>query len=245
MPSPGRFKGGALGAGAQANGNNSGIAGVAGRNFKMVAGVLRNFNDGQGWRLITDPETPKHSSLNVASVSSDGSVITVNFPGIAATKVISFIAAPDETLAAAGFSCGASVTESAAAITLKKQKNVSDYVSYDGANWGSTNNVFTNGGFAAGILLLTHPAVRVDNLGHVCNLTGRAGAFVPQVGGSVNATETRISFYDWAGAIQTVANAGMKVFVDRGLADVTESPAGVHVGIYPSSNIWFQGVFEV
>jgi len=222
----------------------AGIGAASGRSFKMVAGVLRNFNDGQGWRLISEPEVAKHSSLNVTSVSSDATGITVNYSALAATKAISFLVTPDETLAAAGFFCGASVTETSAVITLKRQKAVSDYVSFDGTNWVSTNGVYTPGGFNSGVLLLTHPAVRVDNLGHVCNITGRAGAFVPQVGGSVNATETRVSFYDWAGVLQNAPNVGMKLFVDRGTSDVIESPAAVHVGNYPFSNLWFQGVFE-
>ena len=76
------------------------------KDVRIVSGVLRN--SGEGWQLIEDRS---HSSLNCNSVYSVDSAgfITVDYSGINAKSVISFIAVPDESFAKDGYSCGASV----------------------------------------------------------------------------------------------------------------------------------------
>ena len=77
-----------------------------------VAAVLRN--DGAGWFALEDEA---HAPLNVKAVYNDASSITVEF-AVAGTKVRSLIVAPDDTLASAGFSVGASVGLTSAKIDL-------------------------------------------------------------------------------------------------------------------------------
>lgn len=72
----------------------------------IVAGVLRNTGD--GWKLIEDKS---HSSLNCNSVYiiDSAEFVTVDYSGIDAKSVISFVVTPDETFTEQGYSCGASV----------------------------------------------------------------------------------------------------------------------------------------
>lgn len=217
------------------------VATQGNKRIKLVAGVIRNLNDGNGWQLITNAT---HSSVNVDSVSNDTSNITVNFGGITAAKVVSFVAAPDETLARAGFFMGSSVGVGSANIQLKQRKFVSDYVSYSGSAWSSTNGVFTGFAWAAGTLTLTHESVETSTAGIDCSVTPRDGVLMP-VAGSATATATQVKWLDWAGALQTTESTNMKAYVSRGFASAAANPNNVHEGTFPSSNIWFMGEFEL
>lgn len=212
-----------------------------GKRVKIVAGVIRNLNDGNGWQLILNST---HGSINVDSVSNDNSTITINFGGIDAEKVETFLVGTDETLARAGFFLGASVGVGSANIQMKQRKLVSDYVSYNGSAWSSTNGVFTNFAWAAGTLTLTHENVETSTAGIDCNVTPRDGVLMP-VAGSATATATQVKWLDWAGALQTTENANMKAYVSRGFASSAANPNNVHEGTFPSSNIWFMGAFEL
>ena len=76
-----------------------------------VAGVIRN--TGAGWYTLTGSN---HTPLNICGVSNNASNITVTFCDVM-DEVHTFLCAPDETYAA--YSCGASVSTSAAKITVK------------------------------------------------------------------------------------------------------------------------------
>lgn len=78
----------------------------------IVAAVLRN--EGSGWYALADTD---HTPSNVASVTTSLSGIAVRFVKPVA-KVRTFIVAPDEALAPAGVSAGASVSMQTATITL-------------------------------------------------------------------------------------------------------------------------------
>lgn len=69
----------------------------------VIAGAIRN--DGEGWRVIHDED---HAPINIASVETTQQAIRVHF-AIKGKTIRSFIATPDETLARAGFTIGASV----------------------------------------------------------------------------------------------------------------------------------------
>lgn len=225
------------------------IAAGNGKKYEIVAGVIRNSNDGNGWVLITEPAVLKHSSLNVDSVSNDDSVITINYAGMGAKKTVSFLCGPDDTFQRAGLFVGASVTEANATIACHFQKKkVCDYISYNGSAWVSQAGVVTNFAFNAGVLTLTHPKTRLDSLGYDCQVTARGTAYACQAG-SISQTTTDITWTDWAGALITAPNTNMKAFFSRGEAswDVTvnENPNVLHTANYPGSNIWFIGIFEV
>ena len=76
----------------------------------IVAGVLRN--DGEGWYAIDDGD---HTPLNIRSVITEQNHIRITYT-FEADTIYTFIATPDETLAANGVSAGASVDLSFARI---------------------------------------------------------------------------------------------------------------------------------
>ncbi|HFU6610028.1 TPA: BppU family phage baseplate upper protein [Bacillus paranthracis] len=75
----------------------------------QYAGVIRNAGD--GWGFITDTT---HQNINFKSVETNENEIIVHFND--SKKVGGFVVTPDETLAAAGVTCGASVGTNQAAI---------------------------------------------------------------------------------------------------------------------------------
>lgn len=215
----------------------------SGRHFRFVAGVLRNFNDGGGWRLITPAWSAGHLGLNIDSASSDTIEITINHASIAGKNIVAIVATPDETLASAGFTVGTSVGQSSSQIRIQRRTMMADYVSYNGSSWSSQQGVFSPT-FSAGMLTLSHSAVDVTQRGTELSITGRGGVLVPQAGSST-ATTTQIQFFDWAGTLQTTPTADMKIYVNRGRLTAQVNPNNVHVGTYPGSNIWVWGIAEV
>ena len=214
-----------------------------GRHFRFVAGVLRNFNDGGGWRLITPAWSAGHLGLNIDSASSDTIEITINHASIAGTNIVAIVATPDETLASAGFTVGTSVGRSSSQIRIQRRTMMADYVSYNGSSWSSQQGVFTPS-FSAGMLTLSHSAVDVMQRGTELSITGRGGVLVPMAGSSTTTT-TQVQFFDWSGTLQTTPTADMKIYVNRGQLTAQVNPNNVHVGTYPGSNIWVWGIAEV
>lgn len=107
-----------------------------------VAGALRN--DGTGWYAIADST---HAPLNIASVATKDGMITVEYT-FTASKIHTFIAAPDETLARAGYSAGASVGVGSARILLAKNGSANPFdVSTKSHPW---SNIWIYGVFEAG-----------------------------------------------------------------------------------------------
>lgn len=215
----------------------------SGRHFRFVAGVLRNFNDGGGWRLITPAWSAGHLGLNIDSASSDSIAITINHASINGTNIVAIVATPDETLASAGFTVGTSVGQNSSQIRIQRRTMMADYVSYNGSSWSSQQGVFTPT-FSAGMLTLAHSAVDVTQRGAELSITGRGGVLVPMAGSST-ATTTQVQFFDWAGTLQTTPTADMKIYVNRGQLTAQVNPNNVHVGTYPGSNIWVWGIAEV
>lgn len=78
----------------------------------VIAGTLRN--DGDGWFALDDAD---HTPVNIASVETGLHSIRIRF-AIKGRAVRTLIAAPDETLAASGFTSGASVGLNDAEIIL-------------------------------------------------------------------------------------------------------------------------------
>ena len=72
--------------------------------YHVVMGALRNV--GGVWSFIDDSG---HVPLGVDSVSVDGDEIVINYTSLGATKVVSFVVAPDERYARSGIIAGPSV----------------------------------------------------------------------------------------------------------------------------------------
>lgn len=127
--------------------------------YRVVAGVIRQASNGSGWQFISDSG---HTPMGVSSVSANSDFIVINFD-FTAEKVISFVAGPDETFAAWGLVCGASVGFSSA--SLQVAAPLSAFVTYQGAP--PVTNVDCADYFAGDIsasvvgseMTVTHPAV--------------------------------------------------------------------------------------
>lgn len=89
---------------------------------RIVAGVLRY--DGTKWTILNNEG---HIPINITGVSGDSpDSVTITFPKYA--KVNSLVATPDETLAAAGIKCGASVGVDYATIHLRQDRQARLFV---------------------------------------------------------------------------------------------------------------------
>jgi hypothetical protein len=208
----------------------------------VVVGALRNV-DGT-WEVITDTN---HTPVNIDTVTTTGTDITVNYTSLDGIKVGSFVAVPDETLARQGFFCGASVSATSAVISMSQAiPSYSDYVAYTGGAWVSANGVFTCA-YSGGVLTLTHPAL--IGVGANVSLTGRDGttiAYTPSISGgsSTTATTLNIVFRDSAGAIVTTPDTNMRVYATHGGGLRSVNPSEITTTIYPNSNIWLMGMMQ-
>lgn len=91
------------------------VVGTTGRNYRIVAGTIRNTGSPNYWQPLDDAS---HRATGVSTVTTSTTAITVNY-SFTASKVVSFIAAPDDTLAQADYFTGSSVGTSSAVIYLR------------------------------------------------------------------------------------------------------------------------------
>lgn len=218
------------------NAINSALIGDPGKKYKVVACVIRN--DGTGWKMIQDGT---HQPLNVASVTSDTSYITISLP-FTANKILSAVVTPDEVFAKEGVVFGNSVGRDSIIITAyAAPKTVGGYLSYNGTNFvfsGMTGG-FEIGTFntATGVLPLTHPNFGVNTLASVSS-RGPYTAKLESTGGA----STQVVWYDNTGNVVKTPDTNMKAFVTRSLAGTIVAPDNL---TYPGSNIWVYGIYEV
>ncbi len=212
-------------------------------NYTIVAGVIRN--DGSGWAQIASP----HVAINIDAVSSDNSFVYVDYTSIGASQLHTFLAVPDETMAADGISVvGASVGLTQAALRLVRNRRLSAYIYYDGSAWQMLQNTTGNAhaGYemptslsfdtATGILTVNHPSGYND----WASVSGRSGAYVAQPD-SVGHSLIQIVWRDIAsGAVVTTPDTKMRVFLERASQEILDPSTYVST----SGNIWIYGVFS-
>lgn len=213
------------------------LIGETGRDFRVVAGALRNDGAASYWQPISDAG---HDPLNIDSVSTSTTAITVDYTGIGATKVVSFIVGADDTLTARGYVAGASVGLSTSIIHLAQTQPYADYVVYNGTTWVSQTGVFSLS-FSAGVLTCTHPEIPGNSFHGA--VSGRDGVLVPFSDGN-SATAMLVKWRDWAGTLAATASTNMKAYVVHG-ANGPLDPQKVTTTLLPGSNLWFVGIFEV
>jgi len=215
-------------------------------NYRLVAGALRNDGAPNYWQAIT---VSSHAPIAIDSVATSSNAITITHGSIAATAVCAFIATPDETLAAAGFTVGASVGLGMTVLTLTRKHDLADYIYFNGSSWmralGSASP-FTITGFAAGNLTVSHPSVGATEP-YLISMSARQGGYLPQIGSNgISDTITTIEFYDYAGSRINTPDPNMKLFLTRACATpVPVDPRAVDTTASPSSNLWVLGAFEV
>lgn len=217
--------------------------GTAGRRYRVVAGVIRNAGSASSyWQPINDAE---HRPTLIDSVTTSTTGITINYSSVAATKVVSLVAVPDETLSAAGFSIGSSVGLTETVLTLSREHpTYTDFVSYDGAAWTSNNGVFTSLTFsAAGTLTANHPTLALAAAFGISAVPKGSTYRIASPGISYGYAD--LQFIDSAGTVVTTANTNMGVYLSRGgHYEATVNPQGVDTTAFPGSNIWVYGVME-
>lgn len=221
------------------------LQGQVGKSYRLVAAPLRNDGSPNYWQPISDSG---HDPTNIGTVSSTASQIVVNH-GVVGLKVVSSLVVPDETLAAAGYTAGASVGTSLSNVTVTRYGAIGDYVSYNGSAWTAAlgaSSPFTAITFSGGVLTLTHADVG-DRAGQTVAVSGRGGGYIPMLQAAaspVSQTQVKVEFYDFAGAKVSAADTNMKVFVERGCGGKVD-PRTITTTLLPSSNLWFLAIVEV
>ena len=211
--------------------------GEVGKNYKIVAGAIRN--SGSGWEFINDLG---HEPINCLSVETlaDSIKINYNFTG---KKSISFIAVPDEALARKGFFMGSSVHNTYAEIFLRKQDNVSGYLTKSGGA-SPTFSITNNQGIVSATwgesgLIVEHEKVYNYSGIHAISRTPGLQCIVNSMDGL--GTKTQFRFYDNTNTLVNPINDGTVILFNR-VGGGNVPPADVD---YPYSNIWFYGIMEV
>lgn len=122
--------------------------------YAVVAGVLRNVSG--TWSFLNDSG---HVSVNVDSVSVSGNEVIINYSSISASKVVSFVIAPDERFARDAIIGGASVGLTEARIRIGAPLNF--WINIDTQT--VTTSPWWDGDISVSIasdyLEITHPSV--------------------------------------------------------------------------------------
>lgn len=228
------------------------LAGPSGREYRFLAGVIRNNNDGLGWQLVNDG---LHPSIGITSVDSltNTAYIRVRYPDLFPTgsgipRTGSLLAVPDETLAQSGIFCGSSVAPDYCDIRLGRTGAMADYLSYNGSAWvwdRGAQSPFTVADSANNTLRITHPAVSAAEK-HAIQLVRRGNGPIPVVSadtGYGNVSEFKVDWLDPTTNMKiTTPNNTMRAAISRSHTGLPVLPADVNATSYPNSNIWIFGV---
>lgn len=216
-------------------GNIGLIRGTDGKSYKMVACVVRN--TGSGFDFISDTG---HVPVGVTSISTavDQLSFTINY-SFTASKVVSLLGTPDETLAQRGYVMGASVGLTSATFSVGQPGGWGDYVSWNGSAWTSLNGYVTatsmNG--TSGLITCTHEDMSpVSGQVNCRSFNYRAAA------ASLGTTTTGLYLVNNSGvSLKTANTTDCQFFISRTgsrrvkMTELTQA----------NSNIWIYGVFEV
>jgi hypothetical protein len=210
------------------------VRGSDGKRFRVVAGAIRN--SGTGFQLINDAA---HTPVGIHSVTTaaDGMSVTLKltFQG---ASVGSVVAAPDETLAAAGYAVGASVGLGSITLFASQPGGFGDYVSWNGSKWVSLNGIVTSAVMNAstGLITCTHANISSPYGGSV---TSRSLSKRASLEGT-SATTTTLYLVDSAGRPVKKPTTDNRFWITRTGARRATMRELARAG----SNIWIYGVFE-
>jgi hypothetical protein len=210
------------------------VRGADGKRFRVVACAIRN--TGAGFQLINDAG---HTPVGVKSVttSADGMSVKINlsFQGLTVSSVV---AAPDETLAAAGYVVGASVGLASITLFASQPGGFGDYVSWNGSRWISLNGVVTSTSMNryTGLITCHHASMSSPYGGSVTSrsLTKRASLE------GVSATTTTLYLVDSAGKTVKTPTTDNRFWIARaGSRRATMAELARR-----NANIWVYGMLE-
>jgi hypothetical protein len=223
------------------------VRGKAGRNYAFVAGVIRNYNDGLGWVLITDGFHPPIGITVVDSLTDTG-LIRVDYPGLKtdganAGRTVTLLAQPDETLTKAGFTCGASVSPNFANIQLQQVRAVNDQVYWDAGTstyklwknefWAAGRSPFTISDVSGNHVVLGHPqAVLDDRFDFGVHRVGGVGEnYTPTITTSTASTIlTQLAIDFWTPTLTGSATKDWASIADGAMASQTVTVTGCAIG---------------
>lgn len=211
------------------------ILGDNGRNYRMIACVVRN--TGSGFQFIDDAT---HTPAGVTSISTaaDQLSFTINY-NFTAVAVGSLVATPDETLAREGYIMGGSVGLTSSTFQVGQPGGWGDYVSYNGTAWTSLNGFVTATSMntTTGLITMTHEDM-VPVSGQVnCRSFGYRAAM-----SSLGSTSTAVYLVNNSGvSLKTPNSTDCQFFVTRaGSRQVKMNELTL-----ANSNIWIAGFMEV
>jgi hypothetical protein len=213
------------------------IIGKSDKKYKIVACVLRCTSG--TWAIFEDAN---HESVNVASVASDSSKITLTFD-FTASKVGTFVCVPDETYVLDGLQFGATCGLNDALITCAINKTIGGYIYYNGSAWVVSNAPGVSSvTWSTDKLIITNENMfqQSPNI-YKATISGRGGAYLPQLG-SFGLTTIDVEFYDYAGTKITTPDTNMKFYFSRTSFGIVRPQ---DIGTVAGSNIWVFGIFEV
>lgn len=220
-----------------------------GRSHAFVAGVIRNYDDGAGWVLVNDGFHP-HIGITAVDSLTDTGLIRIDYTGLKvdggnAGRTVTLLAQPDETLAKAGFTCGASVDATSSRIQLQQARPLNDRVAWDTASgtyklWkndfdgrGLNRSPFTVNSATNNHLILGHPqAVADDRYDIAVERIGGVGEnYTPTI--STNQAEsilTQVTINFWTPNLTGTATVDWPSVADGAMASQTVTVTGCAIG---------------
>lgn len=214
------------------------------RQLHIVGCVIRYSATLGRWGTIYEIDGSGHRPLNVQSISSDTSKITLTYDTSswgANIEPCSFTVTPDEELASQNLFAGASVGTNFAYIYLKKYAGVTDYIYYNGSSWVSYRSRYSLSWNSSGHYLKCTRLLVDNKIGMVAypQLTPRSTPVMPVIA-EVAVDYLKIQFYDSSGNLMTSPSTDMKVLVsDMGFAEIVNP----HTCEDLYGNLWILGLF--
>lgn len=206
------------------------------KDVHVVSAVIRYYASEGKWRAL-ESQNENHPTINVSSVTSDSSTITINYDttGWGTVSPSTVIAVVDETLAREGLFVGASGGRDKAVLQLGLA-GVSDYIRYDGSQWIAHKGRFTNFSWSDGKLIMYRPGTGITRNGAYPSLTPRETPYSVTLG-SIGQDTIQVIFYDEKGNQVSTPDTSMKFFITDPAGAIAVDPNGDFADKY--GNIWF------
>ena len=227
---------------------------------EFVAGTLRqNQANGAQWDWIKDGAHEPIGVDDTVPATASGSVLSINFLKTY-TKVITFVAGPDEALAnAIGFKCGASAGLSKAEIKASVCQVMSAQIWYNGSQWnwafapgqggaGQHGTDISSIIFDTGNITIQHDDIKGTDVSLVpWTQEGTVNPYPIHLRSLSPTTRTIVTPRSWAGGYVLTPDTNMSfIYTKRFNGGIfMDGSNGSEVFEMYRGNIWFHGLFIV